>query len=51
MMIHHNQEITIKSAITSHMMVEAGDKSMFLIGSNLFGFLYKMAEGSSTDTL
>ena len=31
MMIHHNQVITIKSIITSHMMVEAGDKCMFLI--------------------
>ena len=31
MMIHDNQEITIKSIITSHMMVEPGDKSMFLI--------------------
>ena len=25
-MIHHNQEITKKSIITSHMVVEAGDK-------------------------
>ena len=31
MMIHHNQVITVKSIITSQMMVEAGDKSMFLI--------------------
>ena len=48
MMIHHNQKITIKSIMTSHMMVEAWDKSMFLIGSNLFGFLYKIAEAVLT---
>ena len=38
------QEIT--SIITSHPMVEAGDKS-----TKFVWLLYKMAEGSSTDTL
>ena len=33
MMIHHNQEITIKSIITSHTMVEAGDKREIYLAS------------------